>query len=127
MKPRGAYKIRTRSMRARTGARTRAQIPSLDDATGRDPIESLLARVASAEQRTQRIVDSLREEIREGGEQSSLRIRRVFSTPREIYRLELERPDLGYQRTTLLGREALETLLEADDVRAVVETVALSA
>jgi len=121
MKPHGAYKIRARPLRERTPLTGRAAT------AGGDPIESLLARVASAEQRAQRIVESLREEIREGGDQSTLRIRRVFSTPREIFRLELERPDLGYLRTTLLGREALETLLEADDVRAVVETVALSA
>jgi hypothetical protein len=46
----------------------------------------------------------------------------VFKTPREIYRLELELPEFGYQRTTLLDREALEELLEADDVREAVET-----
>lgn len=122
MKPRGAYKIRARSIRARS-------VTGPNPTLGReaDPIESLLSRVASAERRTQRIVDSLREEIRDGGDRSTLRIRRVFSTPREIFRVELERPDLGYQRITLLGREALETLLEADDVRAAVETVAQSA
>jgi hypothetical protein len=58
----------------------------------------------------------LRREILEGGGGKNLRIRRVFQTPREIYRLELERPELGYQRTTLLDRDALEELLEADGV-----------
>lgn len=118
MKPHGVYKIRY--CRARAAARG-------EPATAFDPVESLLERALSAEQRTRRIVDSLREEIREGGESSSLRIRRVFSTPREIFRLELERPDLGYQRTTLLGREALEILLEADEVRAAVAGAAPSA
>ena len=61
----------------------------------------------------------------EGGEGAHLRIRQVFQTPREIYRLELELPELGYQRTTLLDRDALEELLEADDVREVVETATL--
>jgi len=41
-----------------------------------------------------------------------------FENPREVFRLELELPELGYQRTTLLDREALDALLEADDVRA---------
>ena len=67
----------------------------------------------------------MRAEILEGGGGSNLRIRQVFRTPREIYRLELELPELGYQRTTLLDREALEELLEADDVRDVVKNSAV--
>ncbi len=73
--------------------------------------------------RSQRILESLRNEIIEGGGQS-LRIRQVFRSPREVYRLELELPALGYQRTTLLDREALEELLEADGVRALVRASA---
>ena len=69
--------------------------------------------------RSQRIIESIRSEISESFE-PELRIRKIFSTPREIFRLELEVPELGYQRTTLLDREALETLLESDEVRAVV-------
>jgi hypothetical protein len=46
----------------------------------------------------------------------------VLENPREIFRLELELPQLAYQRTTLLDRDALEELLESDDVRAVVES-----
>jgi hypothetical protein len=41
----------------------------------------------------------------------------VFETPREIFRLEIESPELAYQRTTLLDREALDELLEVDAVR----------
>jgi hypothetical protein len=63
--------------------------------------------------RVRRILDSLRNEIVEGGE---VRIRRVIQSPREVFRLELEMPALGYQRVTLLDRESLEQLLEADDV-----------
>ncbi len=74
-----------------------------------------------AERRVQRILDSLRAEILEGGGCEQLRIRRVFSNPREIFRLELEMPELGYQRTTLLDRDTLEELLEAEEVRALVE------
>ncbi len=62
----------------------------------------------------------LRNEILEGGSADQVRIRRVFSNPREIFRLELEMPELGYQRTTLLDRDALEELLAWDDVRALV-------
>ena len=40
------------------------------------------------------------------------------ASPREVYRLEIEVPELGYQRTTLLDRDALEELLATDDVRA---------
>ena len=48
----------------------------------------------------------------------------MLKSPREIYRLELEVPDLGYQRITLLDRDALEDLLATDDVRSLVrETV----
>jgi hypothetical protein len=65
--------------------------------------------------RAQRIVDSLREEILESGE--NLRIRKVFQEPRAIYRIELDVPDLNYQRTTLLDEDALEELLEIDEIR----------
>ena len=76
--------------------------------------------ILGGDRRLRRILDSLRNEIVEGGPGRNLRIRKVFQTPREIYRLELELPELAYQRTTLLDREALEELLEADEVRAVV-------
>ena len=52
----------------------------------------------------------------------NIRVRQVFREPREIYRLEIDIPELGYQRTTLLDRGALEQLLETDEVRAVVRT-----
>ena len=74
--------------------------------------------------RAQRILDSLRTEILDNANGGSVRIRRVLKSPREIYRLELEVPDLGYQRITLLDRDALEDLLATDDVRSLVrETV----
>jgi len=115
MKPYGTYKLRyQRESEPELGARGVARaLP--------DPIEHALYRVAKAERRTRRIVDSIRDEICGGGECSTLRIRRVFIAPREIFRVELGRPDLGYQRTTLLGREALEALLESDGVRTAIE------
>jgi hypothetical protein len=103
MRPRGTYKISNRG--------------HAFDGLG-DP-------VTRSELRSQRILDSLREEIVYGGGSQSLRIRRVFRTPREIFRLELELPELGYQRTTLLDRDALEELLAADEVREAVRSFPL--
>ena len=115
MKPYGTYKIRYQRI-PEPGLGARGIAGSLAD-----PIDLALHRVARAEHRTQRIVDSISDEVRGGGERSTLRIRRVFAAPREVFRVELERPDLGYQRTTLLGREALEALLESDGVRTAIE------
>ncbi len=67
--------------------------------------------------RSDRIVDSLRAQILEGEPGQSLRIRQIFDDPKEIYRVEIERPDQNYQRTTLLDRDALEELLATDDIR----------
>lgn len=117
MKPPGHYKIRYQRSAARNA---RDEVPT------RDPIGALIAQVTASEGRVRRIVDSLREEIVGGEDEPLLRVRRIFSTPREIYRLEIERPALGYQRTTLLDRDALESLLEEDEVRDAFE-MALSA
>jgi hypothetical protein len=100
MKARGSYKIANRGGR----------------------LASFLDPLTRSELRSQRILQSLRDEILGG---SSLRIRQVFRTPREIFRLELELPELGYQRTTLLDRDALEELLEAEDVREMLQASAL--
>ena len=117
MRPAGSYKIRYQ----RGSARSLAPSPS------EDPLDALLARVSATEHRVHRIVDSLRDEILAAGESTTLRVRRVFSTPREIFRLEIERPEFGYLRTTLLDRDALEALLESDEVRDRVAEVALGA
>ncbi len=103
MQPRGSFKIANRRQRN----------------------DVLLDPLSCRELRVQRIVDSLRAQIAEGGPGQSLRIRQVFRTPREIYRLELELPELGYQRTTLLDRDALEELLTADEVREMIEASSL--
>ena len=68
--------------------------------------------------RSDRIVNSLRTQILEGDDEQSLRIRQIFNDPKEIYRVEIECPDQSYQRTTLLDRDALEDLLATDDIRA---------
>lgn len=79
----------------------------------RDAMDPMLL----AADRSDRIVDSLRAQILEGDAEQSLRIRQVFQDPKEIYRVEIDRPDQNYQRTTLLDRDALEELLATDDVR----------
>jgi hypothetical protein len=65
--------------------------------------------------RHERLLDSLRLQIQDAA--SVARARRVFETPREIFRLEIESPGLAYLRTTLLDRDALDELLEVDAVR----------
>ncbi|MGH0035169.1 MAG: hypothetical protein ACQGVK_09075 [Myxococcota bacterium] len=110
MQPPGSFKI-TRSGR-RLGGRLAGRLPSRNQAYD-DYVDAL----AYGDLRVQRIVDSLRREIVDGGPGQDLRIRRVFETPREIFRVELDVPGMSYQRTTLLDREALEELLEAEEVR----------
>jgi hypothetical protein len=133
MKPHGTYKIRYQ--RDGLGSASPRCAKLAEPALGArvisralpDPIEHALRGVAVAERRMQRIVDSICEQVEGGGERSTVRIRRVFVAPREIFRVELERPDLGYQRTTLLGREAVEALLESDGVRSAMEATPESA
>jgi hypothetical protein len=97
MKPPGSYKL---------AGRTRPEFSYLD------PLGAGLGR-------GQKIIESLRSEIMDGleGPTQHLRIRRVFRTPREIYRVELEVPEMSYSRTTLLDRDSLEDLLASDEVR----------
>jgi len=139
MKPPGAFKIAHRPRPIRNvsskgsgdeSSRAEAGAGSMHDREdGRSkPVRDLdacLGPLLASDARSQRILESLRNEIVDGGGGQNLRIRLVFREPREIFRLELELPSLGYQRTTLLDREALEQLLESDEVRAVVPTAAL--
>ena len=118
MKPHGTYKIAHRRTPADDGLR---RVP----ASHRVPYDPLLDPILGGGPRLRRILDSLRSEIVEGGGGANLRVRRIFREPREIYRLELTLPELGYQRTTLLDREALEELLETDEVREIVHESAL--
>jgi hypothetical protein len=91
MQPPGSFKIR----------RTRRDAPAADP-------------LPLADTRTSKIVDSLCLEILEG---ENLRIRQVFEQPRAIYRIELDKPEMNYQRITLLDEDTLEELLEIDEVR----------
>lgn len=118
MKPHGTYKIAYRRAPSDTDLATHPLAPR-DDAN-----DFLLDAVLVGGERLQRIIESLRSEIIEGGGGDNVRVRQVFREPREIYRLELELPELGYQRTTLLDREALEELLEIDEVREIIHASA---
>ena len=96
MKPPGTFKLLGRTRRTRGDAM--------------DPL-------ALCADRSDRIVDSLREQIMEIEGEQSLRIRQIFRDPKEIYRVEIDHPEQSYQRTTLLDRDALEELLATDDIR----------
>jgi hypothetical protein len=111
MRPPGSFKI---------ARRYHPECVSTTAAANSDA-DACLPPLFAGAQRSDRILDSLREEILESGEGSSLRIRRVFREPSELFRLELRLPEFDYSRTTLLGREALEELLETDGVRSLVE------
>ena len=113
MRPPGSFKI---------ARRYSAEAVSTTTNSGTD---ACLHPLLTGIHRHSRILDSLREEILEGGEGSNLRIRCVFREPKELFRLELQLPEFGYSRTTLLDRESLEELLEPDEVRAIVETSSL--
>ena len=77
--------------------------------------ETSLDPALRSAKRLERLLDSLCLEIQDAV--TTVRARRVFDTLREIFRLEIESPGLGYQRTTLLDRDALEELLAIDAVR----------
>ena len=117
MKPHGTYKIAYRRIATGNGLSHHAVRRDVD-------YDPLLDPILAGGPRLQRILDSLRNEIIEGGDGKNVRIRQVFREPREIYRLELELPELGYQRTTLLDREALEELLETEEVREIIHASA---
>jgi len=116
MKPHGTYKLRHGSRRRSFPVATRSTPRDLSHRA-----EALVASVQHADAHAQRVLDSLRDEILEAGDACDLRIRRIFREPREVFRLELARPEFGYLRTTLLERDALEELLEFDGVQEIVD------
>jgi len=129
MRPPGAFKIAHRARAVQNYTDPNAVRPTefaggcVEDEL--PDFDTRLGPLLASDARSQRILESLRNEIVEAGGGPNLRIRLVFREPREIFRLELELPSLGYQRTTLLDREALEQLLEVDEVREVVQTAEL--
>lgn len=75
-------------------------------------LERMLDPRVQRQNRVRRIIESIQSDLGEGG---TARIRRILSTPRAVYRLELERPDMAYERTTILDEETLVALLERAD------------
>jgi hypothetical protein len=73
-----------------------------------------------AARRVRGVLTSIHRDIQAG---SRVRVRRIFSHPIELYRLELERSDLRCQRTTLLDADTLETLLEELGEQTIAEQV----
>ncbi len=65
--------------------------------------------------RVQAIIRSIQRDLDEGGRAC---VRQIMNGP-ELFRLELERPDWRYQRTTILDRDTLRSLLEATPVEVV--------
>ena len=116
MKPHGTYKLRHGPRRRSFPVATLTMAQSLSQRA-----EALVASAQHADAQAQRVIDSLRDEIVEAGDACELRIRRIFLEPREVFRLELERPEYGYLRTTLLERDALEELLESEGVQEIVD------
>ena len=60
-------------------------------------------------QRIRSIIKSIQRDLDDGGRAY---VRQIMKGP-ELFRIELERPDWAYQRTTILDRETLTSLLEA--------------
>jgi hypothetical protein len=56
-----------------------------------------------------RILASIQDDLHQGG---TAHVRQILRGPVELYRIELELPELAYQRTTILDRETLTALLE---------------
>ena len=67
-----------------------------------DPVDPMGRRVG-------RILASIQQDLDEG---CTALVRQILRGPRELYRLEIERPDMAYQRTTILDRDTLTALLE---------------
>jgi len=59
--------------------------------------------------RLRRILTSILHDVDAGG---TARVRQITSAPFALYRIEVERPDMAYVRTTVMGDEALTALLE---------------
>ena len=60
-------------------------------------------------QRIRSIIKSIQRDLDEG---ARAYVRQIMKGP-ELFRIELERPDWSYLRTTILDRETLRSLLEA--------------
>ena len=62
------------------------------------------------ELRCRRIVESIQKDLNEG---ARALVRQIAQTDSyDLYRLEIERPDVAYERITILDHEAMAVLLE---------------
>lgn len=68
-----------------------------------------LDEIEKRERRIRRIITSIQRDVDEGGR---AHVRQILRGPLELYRIELERPEMSYQRTTIVDRATLELLLE---------------
>lgn len=86
------------------------RIPGSFRHTYRTPaVDGLSDPLGIYSRRVGRILASIQQDIDEGGHAY---VRQILRGPRELFRLELERSDLAYQRTTILDRETLDALIE---------------
>ncbi len=72
-------------------------------------LETFQDPVFQSEMRVRRVIQSIHQDIAEGG---NAYVRQILRGPRELYRIELERPEMAYTRITILDGDALETLIE---------------
>ena len=98
----------TRARRARASSAA-AQKDELGEATDVYLTEPLDPALAIGGRRLRSILASIARDVDAGG---TARVRQILASPRELYRIEVERADMAYQRTTVMGREALTLLLE---------------
>ncbi len=68
-----------------------------------------LDEIEKRDRRIRRIITSIQRDVDEGGR---AHVRQILRGPLELYRIELERPEMSYQRTTIVDRATLEMLLE---------------
>lgn len=78
-------------------------------ANQRRSLELLLDPSTRRARRIERILSSIQQDLANGG---TAFVRQIIRGPRELYRLELELPEMAYQRITILDRDALTELLE---------------
>lgn len=97
---------RFREDRTRVERETGEELGESTDVFFTRPLDPTLA---IGGRRLRSILSSIQRDVDAGG---IARVRQILASPRELYRIEVERVDMAYQRTTVMGREALILLLE---------------
>ncbi len=75
------------------------------------------------QRRVRAILHSIQQDVFEG---ATARVRQILSSPHELYRVEVEREEWSYLRTTILDRDALEALIEETPEQLVEERFSFS-